>query len=63
MGRRDGFLRVYSLTEVAERLSVSERTLRRMIADGRLSAIRIGAQWRITQAELERLMGAPWSRP
>lgn len=57
MARREAFPRMFSLTEVADRLGVSERTLRRMIVEGRLRAIKIGAQWRVNQGELERLMG------
>ena len=41
-------LRALPLAAVAERLSLSERTVRRMLQDGRLpGAVKIGRQWRV----------------
>lgn len=35
-----------SVKEIALRLSVSESTVRRLLANGELNAIRVGKQWR-----------------
>ncbi len=43
-----------SLRQVAERLSVSERTVMRRIGDGELRASRIGRLIRIAEAEIQR---------
>jgi excisionase family DNA binding protein len=42
-----------SVRAVASKLSVSEKTVRRLIESGRLPAVRVGARVRIDQAELE----------
>jgi excisionase family DNA binding protein len=43
-----------TLRETAERLRVSERTVRRLIALAELPALRVGGQLRFDQAELEQ---------
>ena len=45
--------RYVTLTEAALTLSVSERTIRRLIAKGDLRAWRVGGQLRIPAAELD----------
>ena len=45
--------RLYSVTETAEILNVSEKTVRRMIEDGRLRHVTIGRLIRITPADFE----------
>jgi excisionase family DNA binding protein len=45
----------YSLTQVAARLAVSTRTVRKMLMDGTIRAIKVRGQWRIHDRELERL--------
>jgi excisionase family DNA binding protein len=42
--------------EVAARLGVSERTIRRLIAADRLPIVKVGRQVRIDQSELELLL-------
>jgi excisionase family DNA binding protein len=42
--------------EVAARLGVSERTIRRLIATDRLPIVKVGRQVRIDQSELELLL-------
>lgn len=44
-----------SIDEVAEYFGVSTRTVRRMMSQQKLSANRIGRQWRIPIAEVEAL--------
>jgi excisionase family DNA binding protein len=49
--------------EVAARLGVSERTIRRLIAADRLPIVKVGRQVRIDQSELELLLyGDPGGR-
>lgn len=48
----------HSLEQVAERLGLHVRTVRAYVRDGRLKAVRIGKQYRVTQADLEALTGA-----
>jgi excisionase family DNA binding protein len=50
--------RMYSLDQVAERLGLHVRTVRAYVRNGRLKAIRIGKQYRVTRESLEDLTGA-----
>ena len=56
-----------TVTEAAERLNLSPRTLQEQIARGRLKATRHGPIWWITEAEVERYRreskGKPGRRP
>ena len=54
---------LYSVEQVAERLGLQVRTVRAYIRDGRLKAVRIGKQYRITRADLEALTGQPVAPP
>jgi excisionase family DNA binding protein len=47
----------YTLEQVAERLGLHVRTVRAYVRDGRLKAVRIGKQYRVTPADLEALTG------
>ena len=46
-----------TVAEVALALKVSERTIRRLIADGSLPAVHIGRSVRIRPADLEAMTG------
>jgi excisionase family DNA binding protein len=50
--------RLYSLEQVAERLGLQVRTVRSYVRSGRLQAIRIGKQYRVTREALVDLTGA-----
>lgn len=50
---------LYSVEQVAERLGLHVRTVRRYVREGRLKAVRIGKQYRIARADLEALTGSP----
>jgi excisionase family DNA binding protein len=51
------------IPQVAERLSVSQRTVWAMIADGRLPAIRLGSRaTRVAADEVEKLIEAARAR-
>lgn len=46
---------LYSVGEVAEMLGLHVRTVRNYVRDGRLKAVRIGKQYRISRADFEAL--------
>ncbi|MEU7903983.1 helix-turn-helix domain-containing protein [Actinoplanes sp. NPDC049118] len=50
---------LYSVEQVAELLGLHVRTVRNYVRDGRLKAVKIGKQYRITQADLAALTGEP----
>ena len=50
----DGLPEVMTVERVADFLGVCERTVRREIAAGRLSRIRVGRSVRITREQLEQ---------
>lgn len=49
----------YSLEDVADRLGLHVRTVRSYVRDGRLGAVRIGKQYRVSHADLQALTGGP----
>lgn len=51
-----------SIKEVADTLSVNERTIRRWISAGDLSAHRVGRQWRISLQDIEAFLSARYNR-
>ena len=48
---------LYSVEQVADRLGLHVRTIRNYVRDGRLKAVRIGKQYRITREDLEAFTG------
>jgi excisionase family DNA binding protein len=48
-----GKLKVYTVDEVAIRLDVSIKTIRRYIYSGKIAANKIGGQWRISEDSIE----------
>ena len=50
---------MYSVEQVAQRLGLHVRTIRKYVRDGQLTAVRIGKQYRITRADLETFTGQP----
>lgn len=52
----------FSIKEVADTLNVNERTIRRWISAGDLSAHRVGRQWRISLQDIEAFLSARYSR-
>ena len=43
----------YSIADVADQLSLSQKSIRRYIAGGQLDAVKIGGNYRIPKAALE----------
>jgi excisionase family DNA binding protein len=50
---------LFTADEVADRLGLHVRTVRNYVRDGRLTAVRIGKQYRIARADLEAFTGSP----
>ena len=50
--RRDPRTDLLTIREVAERLKVSVKTVRRLIQRGELEACQVGRQWRVSEADL-----------
>jgi excisionase family DNA binding protein len=48
---------LYSLEQIAERLRLNVRTVRGYVRSGRLKAVRIGKQYRVTREDLEAITG------
>jgi excisionase family DNA binding protein len=53
----------YSVGQVADLLGLHVKTVRGYVRDGRLKAVRIGKQYRITREELEAFTGHPVQPP
>ena len=49
-------LQAYSLRDAAGILSTSKDTLAILIKAGRVNAIKIGVQWKVSHTELQRLL-------
>jgi excisionase family DNA binding protein len=54
---------LYSVEQVAERLSLHVKTVRNYVREGRLKAVRIGKQYRIAREDLEAMTGRPEPPP
>jgi len=50
---------LYSVEQVAEQLGLHVKTVRNYVRDGRLKAVRIGKQYRISGEDLAALTGRP----
>lgn len=48
---------LYTIEEAMRILSVSDDTVRRMIASGELDAVKVRGRWRIRRESLERYTG------
>ena len=49
-------LKVYTLDEVRELLHVTRRTVYNYIREGKLKAVKIGREWRVTQKALDSFL-------
>jgi excisionase family DNA binding protein len=45
--------RVYTIREVCKALSVTDVTVYRMLADGRLRGVKLGTRWRVRAVDLQ----------
>ena len=48
-----------SIKQVAERLGVNKKTVRRWVLSKQLKACRAGIQWRITEEDLQLFLNSP----
>ncbi len=53
-------LQLLSIPEVAERLHVNTKTVRRWIESKELSAYKLGRQWRISERDLQKFLNERW---
>jgi len=51
----------FSVEQVAQRLNLQARTVRTYVREGKLTAVRIGKQYRISREDLEAFTGRPMS--
>lgn len=54
---------LYSVDQVADLLGLHVKTVRNYVRDGRLKAVRIGKQYRISREDLEAFTGRPLKEP
>jgi excisionase family DNA binding protein len=54
--------RANSISSIAKRLGVSEKTARRIIEAGALKAYRIGKQWRVFEGDLQEYLAQQANR-
>lgn len=59
---KDTLPRIWTLSEVAEYLKVSEDIIRREIETGRLNGFKVGEEWRCTQLDVQTYIKQPRSR-
>ena len=45
-------IRLYGLQEIADALNVTRRTLYNYLKQGKLKAVKIGGEWRVTEENL-----------
>ena len=53
--------RLLTIQDVADRLRLHAKTVRRWIDGGELPAFRLGRQWRIDQRDLRKFLRERWS--
>lgn len=51
-----GDLKVYTIKDTAEILQVTTRSIYSYIKSGKLHAVKLGKEWRITQQDIEELL-------
>ena len=50
-------MKVYNIREVAEILSIHEKTVWKFIKEGKIKGTKMGNFWRITEDEIKRILG------
>jgi excisionase family DNA binding protein len=63
MASLDGAETLYSVREVADQLGVHPETIRRLIHDGRMDAVRIGRVLRVHGAALDKFLALQRVKP
>ena len=54
---------LFSVREVADRLGVHPETIRRLIHEGRMDAVRVGRVLRVARADVEAFIGRQRVKP
>lgn len=54
--KMDNELKVYSLEEIAEIIGVTKRTMYTYVKDGKLKAVKIGKNWRVSYENLKEFL-------
>ena len=54
-------IHLLTLSEAADLLQVSTRTLQRMIRSGQLPAFKVGGQWRVRETQLRQWIENSWA--
>lgn len=49
-----------TIADVAQRLRVSTKTIRRLIGSGELPAFKVGRLWRVSERDLQRFLHDRW---
>ena len=49
--------KLYTIDQVAELLGMHHKTIRKFISEGKLSASKVGRQWRIAEHDISEFMG------
>ena len=52
--------RLLTIRDIADRLRMSQKTVRRWIKNEELAAYRLGRQWRISERDLRRFLRDRW---
>jgi excisionase family DNA binding protein len=52
----DRTTRAFTVTQAAEYLSINRKTMLKLCQDGTIKAVKIGHDWRIGKAELDRML-------
>jgi excisionase family DNA binding protein len=53
---KDSVGKVFTPEEVAERLSVSTKTIKDWLRTGKLKGVKVGRLWRVRESELEKFL-------
>jgi len=58
MAKQIGDIKLFSVKDLHEALSVNERTLRDWFNKGRFKGVKLGTEWHITEENLKRFLNA-----
>lgn len=59
--RHDDSEALLSIENVAERLQLSPKSIRRLIERGELKAYKLGRQWRVSQKDFQTFLRNRWT--
>jgi len=58
-----GDLKLYDVKELADLLSIQERTIRKLLREGRLKARKLARKWYVSEDSLKEYFGQQESQP